>query len=351
MVDPLAPDPVPFGALAPPYGSFAEAVEAVLGVLRASGRLSRWAVFYEDREQDVQIAIGTVGRGAPEVQVGDRLPWSSSLCRRLERGAPSVVHDMLGVRDYADAALVRSGQVAAYAGAEIATGDGHVFGTLCGFSPMRTDHTLAEIEPLLTLCARLLSTMLAQPRHAEAAGELVTALDHREQRDALTGLGNQRRWDLAILDHEAGGRAGVIVIGVDGLQQVNDRDGYDTGDRLLQRAAHALTRVVRPDDVLCRVAGDVFAALLPSCTAQDAVTVGERARAALIAAEVPASVGAASRWRGEGLGAVLERAGRAMYAEKALRERRDAIEPFRPDASSVGHQAHPPAPRRRADDR
>jgi diguanylate cyclase (GGDEF)-like protein len=356
MAHPDAPPPLPellsprSATLPPAYASFEEAVNSVLEVLLATATMTRWAVFYEDRERDTQLTIATVGRRAPEVDAGDVLPWSDSLCRRLELGAPCIVPDTTVDPSYLDVPLVEDGHVAAYAACGIATGDGHVFGTLAGFSPRTQDVRLWEVEPILTLSARLLSTVLTQRRHAEGAGALIQALDRGALRDPLTGLGSRQRWDAALAEHEAHDRIGAVAVELDDLDAIAGRAGDAARERLVRRAAHAVLRSVRPDDVACRIADGAYAVLLPHCSAEDAVSVGERIRAALVAADISASVGSASRWRGEPLPRVLERAGRSMAAERALRDRRDQIDPFVPDASTVGHQRHARGPRRRSSD-
>ncbi|HVI09737.1 MAG TPA: GGDEF domain-containing protein [Candidatus Binatia bacterium] len=94
--------------------------------------------------------------------------------------------------------------------------------------------------------------------------------------DALTGVWN-RRYLEEILTAEAGqvlrnyerARGGdirkldhrdlvFIMVDVDFFKQVNDVHGHPAGDRLLQRVAERLTRVVRKSDVLVRWGGEEF---------------------------------------------------------------------------------------------
>jgi diguanylate cyclase (GGDEF)-like protein len=50
----------------------------------------------------------------------------------------------------------------------------------------------------------------------------------------------------------------VLMLDVDGLKRVNDEQGHDAGDALLQRAADLLRQTFRESDVIARLGGDEF---------------------------------------------------------------------------------------------
>jgi len=50
---------------------------------------------------------------------------------------------------------------------------------------------------------------------------------------------------------------------VDGLKLMNDTLGHKAGDALLRAAAEVLLKSVRKSDIVARIGGDEFAALLP----------------------------------------------------------------------------------------
>lgn len=86
-------------------------------------------------------------------------------------------------------------------------------------------------------------------------------------RDPLTGLTNReglRRW---LGGSELNGvempLVGVIMIDLDGFKAVNDTHGHETGDRLLQAVAGALTSCTRAGDLVTRWGGDEFLVLCP----------------------------------------------------------------------------------------
>lgn len=104
---------------------------------------------------------------------------------------------------------------------------------------------------------------------------LLTALReayHREQQfarqDGLTGLTN-RRFFMEQLQHELD-RARryqypltLAYLDLDDFKLVNDRDGHQAGDLLLQTVAQTLQGSMRSPDLFARLGGDEFAILLP----------------------------------------------------------------------------------------
>jgi diguanylate cyclase (GGDEF)-like protein len=73
----------------------------------------------------------------------------------------------------------------------------------------------------------------------------------------------------------------VLMLDIDDFKRVNDVHGHGVGDELLRLLADALRSCVRPEDVVCRVGGEEFGVIMPSCDAIDATQVAERVLARL----------------------------------------------------------------------
>jgi len=123
--------------------------------------------------------------------------------------------------------------------------------------------------------------------------------------DALTGVANGRTfYDLARVELCRFQRTGrpftVVYLDLDDFKEVNDRLGHPAGDDLLRRVARALRNNTRVLDVPARLGGDEFAVLLPETDADDAASVLDKLRAALVRAaerggiSVTCSIGAAT---------------------------------------------------------
>ena len=79
--------------------------------------------------------------------------------------------------------------------------------------------------------------------------------------------------------------ASVIVFDADRFKSINDRFGHDAGDAVLRHIALACQRQLRGGDLLARLGGEEFCALLPDCGLAEAMGVAERMRRAI--AETP----------------------------------------------------------------
>ena len=105
--------------------------------------------------------------------------------------------------------------------------------------------------------------------------------------DQLTGLANsrgfmsdaERLWSLAI---RHGHTTSLAHLDLDNFKQVNDVCGHAEGDVVLGIVADTLSKSLRQGDVLGRMGGDDFAALLPEADRSAATEVGERVRAELL---------------------------------------------------------------------
>ena len=113
------------------------------------------------------------------------------------------------------------------------------------------------------------------------------------------------------------------MVDIDHFKAVNDTFGHEAGDRALIAITRLLTARTRPSDVVARWGGEEFVIALDDRTAQEAARFAEDlrrevAQSALDEVEhLTISVGLAQMHMDETLGALLERADKALYAAKA----------------------------------
>ncbi len=101
--------------------------------------------------------------------------------------------------------------------------------------------------------------------------------------DLLTGLPNRRHF-LERVEQELGRfrrfgtPAALLMVDIDHFKQVNDRHGHATGDAVLRHFADIAGSGLRRIDLLGRLGGEEFAALLPGTDADGARLLAERLR-------------------------------------------------------------------------
>jgi PAS domain S-box-containing protein/diguanylate cyclase (GGDEF)-like protein len=146
-------------------------------------------------------------------------------------------------------------------------------------------------------------------------------LERLAHRDPLTGSRNRRAWDaelaraIARAEHVDEPLA-IALIDLNDFKQVNDSQGHDSGDRLLEHAAGAWQEQLRGTDLLARIGGDEFAVLLPECAAADLPAVVQRLKQSLWH-DAGCAIGTAVWNPGDGAGELMRRADAALYADKA----------------------------------
>jgi diguanylate cyclase (GGDEF)-like protein len=113
-----------------------------------------------------------------------------------------------------------------------------------------------------------------------------TELRHRTAAmvDPLTGIANRRSFlqDATQLAkrHSANPRpTAVLLIDLDHFKSINDRFGHALGDRALEIFAQSARQSVRSSDLIGRLGGEEFAAVLVNTSQDKAVAVAERIRA------------------------------------------------------------------------
>ncbi|WP_075879045.1 GGDEF domain-containing protein [Vreelandella massiliensis] len=106
---------------------------------------------------------------------------------------------------------------------------------------------------------------------------LVHELEGLSLKDSLTGLSNRRHFD-SLLEHEfrraerQGGRLSLLMLDLDHFKNINDSLGHDAGDAVLKGVAALLKRHFRGADVVCRLGGEEFVALLPGVAMEEAAS-------------------------------------------------------------------------------
>lgn len=125
-------------------------------------------------------------------------------------------------------------------------------------------HAELSVSPLTIKGEPCQQLIVADVSKRKAAEQKLLYLN---EHDALTGLHNRQFFLQELAKAVEAARAGIhpstmLYIDIDQLQAINDEFGFETGDRLLLRLAKLFRDKVRPQDVLARLSGDEFGALM-----------------------------------------------------------------------------------------
>ena len=158
---------------------------------------------------------------------------------------------------------------------------------LSDFYPERNEE--GAITGIHTVMREITDQKLALLEHARHLKDLEAKnreLDQKAIRDPLTGLYNRWLFD-EVLTREwkrfqrSGEAFTVVIMDVDAFKAINDQYGHETGDRALQQVGTTLRASLRESDMVARVGGDEFAALLPRTDKDRSAPVVKKLRDAL----------------------------------------------------------------------
>jgi len=149
--------------------------------------------------------------------------------------------------------------------------------------------------------------------------------------DPLTGLWNRREVLSRLKEHiKHAGRFGeelsLLMLDIDYFKKVNDRYGHITGDDVLEKVAALMLHNIRDTDIAGRYGGDEFLIVLPRTNLPRGLSVAERLRQVIEAAEmrelqgnvfsITVSQGFCSYERGEDIFSLIARTDNALYRAK-----------------------------------
>lgn len=109
--------------------------------------------------------------------------------------------------------------------------------------------------------------------------------------------------------------AGLIILDMDGLKQVNDTKGHLAGDELIKNFVKSIRENIRQDDTLVRIGGDEFALIVPMDTLVNIKILLTRLQAV-----IPFSFGVAEKTKTKPYAQAFMEADSNMYAQKQLRK-------------------------------
>jgi diguanylate cyclase (GGDEF)-like protein len=205
--------------------------------------------------------------------------------------------------------------------------------TIRGFTEMLEEELEADDAAVRDLgyirrASERIETLVAELEDCATDAQQVAA------RDPLTGIANRRHL-FEVGEHMVRSQQtlALVVLDVDEFKRINDQFGHHVGDAVLKMVVERFSFAIREGDLLARLAGDEFVAILPGADEDTALRVAQRLRHVLVDApfvvrnrrvHVTCSIGVAVRGPDHlDLTELIDTADRRMY--RAKRAGRDQI--------------------------
>lgn len=105
-------------------------------------------------------------------------------------------------------------------------------------------------------------------------------------RDPLTQCYNRRFMEVYFVQYESlvkrnGSKVGFLMADLDFFKQVNDINGHQAGDSVLQQVVKIILNHIRESDMLIRYGGEEFLVILPDVEGNALMSIGEKIRLAI----------------------------------------------------------------------
>ena len=215
----------------------------------------------------------------------------------------------------------------------------HVAAFASLFGPDAPAMLLLQAGPFVTLLLQtllalgmVLTVMESTQRALATSNTHLQEAEHRlkilAETDPLTGCFNRRVF-RELVDGVRSGREGlqgaVLMLDMDDLKDINDRQGHAAGDEAIRRAAEAIRGHTRATDIVVRWGGDEFVVVIPGASGAYAQARRDEVANALALIGLPASAGLAVYEEGKDIMVAVDEADREMYATKAIRKRKASV--------------------------
>ncbi|MBN9040171.1 MAG: GGDEF domain-containing protein [Rhizobiales bacterium 62-47] len=232
----------------------------------------------------------------------------------------SVISDALGLTSNFNVSLVDASQRLNHA----ATRD-HIKAII--ETLVRSTHEMQETNKALE--ARL----TASKREIHSLQQNLEAIRAETMTDPLTGLGNRKYFDRAVIDavriaRQVNEPLTLLMFDIDHFKSFNDNYGHLTGDQVLRLVAMSLKQTIKGRDIIARYGGEEFAVVLPNTALRQALSVADNIRRAVMSKElkkkstgeilgrVTISVGVSILQPTDTMDTLIERADACLYAAK-----------------------------------
>ena len=137
------------------------------------------------------------------------------------------------------------------------------------------------------------------------------------KKDPLTGVLNRQAY-FADTEVNPDRITGLVTVDMNGLKEINDRQGHAAGDEALTTLALCLLQAGKQGQSVYRIGGDEFVIVCRSASREDVLSLADRVRKNVAEAACSCALGYCySEERNGDIEGMLRESDRMMYAEKA----------------------------------
>ena len=198
--------------------------------------------------------------------------------------------------------------------------------------PPRTLRNVFHLETLAFVVGTSIFTVAMARERNEIVHKIAASTD------ALTGVATRRAFydkgeGLVADASRTQSPLAIVLFDLDGFKAINDTFGHGPGDEVLKLFGAAATKTLRNSDLIGRLGGEEFGAILPGASIGAAYVAAERIRVAFAGAaatlgngtiKATVSAGIAQAQAGATLDSLVQAADLALYRAKL--QGRDRVE-------------------------
>ncbi len=229
------------------------------GVLRRIKDYSRIEQELRASEKKYREILGSLEEGYYECDIAGRITFCNPAACRLFGGTTDEFTGISYKKLYKEPELVyqrfnqvyKTGRPDNGFTAEMIRKDGSILHVEISISPIRCPE--GKVEGFRGVARDITERIMFQRQ-----------LEYQSMHDQLTGLYNRNYFEeeLRRLSKTRDYPISMISADLNGLKLINDTMGHDHGDRLIRAAGELMQKSLRGSDILARVGGDEFAAIL-----------------------------------------------------------------------------------------
>ncbi len=255
------------------FRTFLDGVRATLDTLEQ--RIPGSAIMLGHLDYSARVFRVVDSRGPADLHLapGRTFPLNESPSYHMASGrGPRLCGDIASEAIYASLPIVQETDAMSFAGAALQLSDGTRIGTLSALHPRADAYDESALDTMRTLAASLAGTL--EHEHAGDALAMGEVLRRYATVDWLTGVMNGSKL-RAVIEHQWGrprrDRVSTYVVRVKvcDLEAVNHRYGRTLGDLLLKDIASCLEASAKVSDIVGRLSGAEFGAVLVGCSTEE----------------------------------------------------------------------------------